>query len=260
MSSIQGALRDAREAFFVGYLPTPRALGLFFLVLIPPLVLGVLALGAAFVAAQNDVGDGHFVFMYEELSGRLEAEPYPVVYLPPSEAYPDGHAVVLSGQGKQGVIEEARPLDGQPVDVGGVFITRGPGEMLQVGGALGLEASAEPAPEVAGFVPEPERLGEVTLSGEMVDSKCYLGAMRPGQGKVHMACAGFCIMGGIPPMFVTWPAEGQPVTYLLAGPDGGPVDEALLADTGLYVHLSGEVERRADLLVFKVDPASLEVL
>ena len=27
--------------------------------------------------------------------------------------------------------------------------------------------------------------GEVTLAGEIVDSKCYLGVMNPGNGKVH---------------------------------------------------------------------------
>ena len=260
MSALGRTQNDSNDVFFVGYLRTPPALGRFFWVLVPLVLLAVLALGATFVAAQRDVGDGRFVFMYEELAGRLETRPYPVVYLPPSDLHPDGHAIVLSGSGKRGVIAEAAGLDGQPVDVGGVFITRGSGEMLQVGGALGLQAAAEPRPEAAVFTPEPESLGRATLAGEIVDSKCYLGAMRPGEGKVHMACAGLCIMGGIPPMFVTWPAEGEPVLYLLAGPDGGPVDQTVLLETSLYVRLTGEVERRADLLVFKVDPASLEVL
>lgn len=260
MNPSRAAPGNAKDAFFVGYLRTPRVLAAFFLVLIPAVLAGVLALGATFVAEQDDVGDGQFVFMYEERFGRLETKPYPVLYLPPSDEHPDGHAIVLSGQGKVGVVEQAAPLDGQAVGVGGVFLTRGSGEMLQVGGALGLQATAEPTPEVASFEAVAESLGEATLAGEVVDSKCYLGAMRPGQGKVHMACAGFCIMGGIPPMFVTWPAEGEPVTYLLAGPDGGPVDDAVLSDVSLYVRLTGEVERRADLLVFKVDPQSLEVL
>jgi hypothetical protein len=30
----------------------------------------------------------------------------------------------------------------------------------------------------------------MTLTGEIVDSKCYLGVMNPGQGKVHRDCAG----------------------------------------------------------------------
>ena len=39
-----------------------------------------------------------------------------------------------------------------------------------------------------------------TLTGEIVDSKCYLGAMNPGAGGA--ACAGLCLIGGIP-AFVT---------------------------------------------------------
>lgn len=260
MSMLSRSLRAAEDAFFVGYLRTPRPLGIFFLVLVPLVLLALFALGATFVAAQKDVGDGRFVFMYAELAGHLETRPYPVLYLPPSDEHPDGHGIVLSGLGKRGVIEEAAALDGRPVDVGGVFLTRGSNEMLQVGGALGLQAAAEPGPEVVDFAPAREQLGQATLAGEVVDSKCYLGAMRPGEGKVHMACAGLCIMGGIPPMLVTWPAAGEPVVYLLAGPDGGLVDETVLRETGLYVRLTGQVERRADLLVFKVDPLSLEVL
>ena len=69
----------ARDAFFVGYLRIPPAIRAFYWVLVPLTLAGVLALGALFVAAQDDVGDGHFVFMYEERGGRLEAEPYPVL-------------------------------------------------------------------------------------------------------------------------------------------------------------------------------------
>jgi hypothetical protein len=41
-------------------------------------------------------------------------------------------------------------------------------------------------------------LGPITVRGELVDSKCYLGVMNPGHGKVHRDCAARCIGGGIP--------------------------------------------------------------
>ena len=43
-------------------------------------------------------------------------------------------------------------------------------------------------------------IGEVTLVGEVVDPKCWLGDMKPGDGKAHAACARLCMEGGIPPM------------------------------------------------------------
>ena len=48
----------------------------------------------------------------------------------------------------------------------------------------------------------PTSLGVATLRGEIVDSKCYLGAMKPGDQKTHKACATLCIRGGIPPVLV----------------------------------------------------------
>ena len=47
--------------------------------------------------------------------------------------------------------------------------------------------------------PAPQVLADnVTLKGEIIDPKCYLGAMKPGGGKTHKACAMRCIAGGIP--------------------------------------------------------------
>lgn len=45
-------------------------------------------------------------------------------------------------------------------------------------------------------------LGETTLKGEIVDSKCYLGVMNPGNLKAHRACAINCIQGGVPPVLL----------------------------------------------------------
>ena len=84
--------------------------------------------------------------------------------------------------------------------------------------------------------------------------------MRPGRGKVHMACAGLCVMGGIPPMFVVYRAEGPPDVLLLAGPDGGPIPESMLDQISLYVSLEGEVMKRDNQLIFSIDPNSLKVL
>jgi hypothetical protein len=158
------------------------------------------------------------------------------------------------------VREKAAGLDGKPVDIGGFLLRAGDREMIQVGGDVDLRPAAD-ATALAGFAgPASEPVGARTLRGEIVDSKCYLGAMRPGQGKTHKLCANLCLIGGIPPLFVVYRADGPPELLLLADADGGPVTAALLDDTARYVELSGTVERRADLLVFRVDPASLRPL
>lgn len=254
----------ARDAFFVGYLPMPRRLGRWLAILVPLVVGGAGGLAIAFALAQGDPGDGGFRWDLgtQTLTGRLRATPYPVLFTVPEAGHPDGRAVLLSGIGKVGVAEMAAPLDGRMVDVSGIYIRRGPTDMLQVGGPTPMrETEAALAGAERDYAPgPPASLGRRTLRGEIVDTKCYLGAMRPGQGKVHKACAGLCLMGGIPPVFVVYHGDGATDLLLMTGPDGGPVPAAVLDNVGLYVSASGEVERQGDLLLFRVDPASVAVL
>lgn len=250
------------EDFYVGWRRAPRSL-LVFLAIVAGAVVGASAvLAVALVTAQGDWGDAAFQWEqgYQTRTGILRVDPYPVLYLPPSAEHPAGRAIPLSGEGKLGVRERAAALDGRPVDVGGVMIGAGEREMLQVGGEVDLRPAANPA-ALGGFTgPPAEPVGRRTLRGEIVDSKCYLGAMRPGQGKTHKLCANLCLIGGIPPMFVVYRADGPPELLLLADAAGGPVTDALLDDTARYVELAGVVERHADLLVFRVDPATLRPL
>lgn len=58
-----------------------------------------------------------------------------------------------------------------------------------------------------------ESLGEFTLQGEIVDSKCYLGVMRPGNTKTHRACAVRCIAGGVPPVLLVRDAQGDAMYF-----------------------------------------------
>lgn len=249
-------------AFYVGYLRTPRAL-LGFLAIVIGAVLGASAvLAVTLVVSQRDWGDASFQWDdgYQTRTGILGAEPYPVLYLPPDAAHPLGRAIPLSGEGKRGVQDKAAALNGKPVEIGGVLLRAGDREMLQVGGEVDLRPARDPA-ALAGFAgPGVTGVGARTLRGEIVDSKCYLGAMRPGEGKTHKLCANLCLIGGIPPMFVVYRADGPAEILLLADQHGGPVTAALLDDTARYVELTGVVERRADLLVFRVDPATLKRL
>ena len=59
------------------------------------------------------------------------------------------------------------------------------------------EGSLQVIGDGAGGNPSYQPLGAVTLTGEIVDSKCFLGVMNPGNLKPHKACAIRCISGGI---------------------------------------------------------------
>jgi hypothetical protein len=47
------------------------------------------------------------------------------------------------------------------------------------------------------------------LRGEIVDTKCYLGVMTPGEDKVHRGCAVRCISRGVPPAFLVRDASAD---------------------------------------------------
>ena len=101
-----------------------------------------------------------------------------------------------------------------------------------------------------------ESLGTRTYRGEIVDSKCFFGVMKPGNLKPHRACATRCISGGVPPVLLVRDAEGNAEHLLLVGADGGPVNDDVLDMIAEPVEVTGELLRYDDLLVLRADPSA----
>ncbi|MEO0821514.1 MAG: hypothetical protein AAF074_13935, partial [Pseudomonadota bacterium] len=219
------------QPFFVGYLPVPGPLARFLGVVSAGAVLLALVLGFSVAATQDDPGDGRFRFDLgrQTVTGVLVEGAYPVLRVTEgTEAIPAGRTLMLSGGGKNGIQARAAPLLGRRVTVAGVLLTRGSLQMLQVRGAAdGMVAAdgAAPALEAA------EPLGRWRLTGELCDGKCTAGAMRPGLGLSHKACANLCVIGGVPMVFVSAAPVAGTAYLMVTGPDGGAVPQALLDAT-----------------------------
>ncbi|NES70701.1 MAG: hypothetical protein F6K24_38555, partial [Okeania sp. SIO2D1] len=97
-------------------------------------------------------------------------------------------------------------------------------------------------------------LGEFSLVGEIVDSKCYPGVMKPGQTKTHRACAIRCISGGVPPVLVVHNEKSEKLYFLLADSQGKAVNSRVLDKVGDPVEITGEVVQYGDMLILKADP------
>jgi hypothetical protein len=235
-------MNEWRDNFFVGWAGRlPRAHVWFLARVCGGALLGFVLLAVALARSIDDPGTGGFDWDAGEMTlrGVATALPYPALRLP------DGHAILLAGVGKSGV-DLPSSVDGHMVEARGVMIRRGTLEMLQVNGDLhAVDGTAAPA--------SPEQLGRWRITGEICDGKCESGAMRPGNGIAHRACANLCLIGGVPPVFVTTaPVEGT--SFLLLGDTAGAALPDLARDlVGLRVVLEGSLERRADLLVFKAD-------
>src|SRR5512133_1963877 len=192
--------------FYVGYLPIPGGIRKFIRGVI--VALGTLAVttAAILIAGQHPFAPSAFEFQqYRDFRGTLLAAPYPALAIPGQ-----GLPWLLVGQGKHGV-GDLRQLDGREVQLKGERIFRGQDHMIDLQpGTLLARGQGDAA--VAAAVD----LGEVRLTGEIVDSKCYFGVMNPGNGKVHRDCAVRCISGGIPPAFLVRDANGRTETLLLA--------------------------------------------
>ena len=237
--------------FYVGYLPAPAGLKRFAIVVAVILVITGAGFAAVTSSSQKAAGNGTWAPANAvTLTGRLSVSPYPVLHKP------DGQDVILVVQGKQGADEFALPHAGKAVSITGFPIERGGWSMLEIPGADAISPADVDAPAVPGV----EVLGPVSLRGEIVDSKCFLGVMKPGSGKVHRACAALCLLGGMPPMFVVKAEDGNKYGYVMTLADGSHASRAMAPMVALPVSITGTVERRGDLLSLRVDDGSITPL
>jgi methionine sulfoxide reductase heme-binding subunit len=76
------------------------------------------------------------------------------------------------------------------------------------------------------------------ITGEILDAKCYLGAMNPGYGKVHMSCAIRCISGGIMPIIV-YKEKGIEKFAVLLDRQGEAINKKILGSIGIKSTVKG---------------------
>lgn len=258
MNSGSGA-NPKKPDFFIGWLGRlPRRTREVVIASALGLILGFGLTALVVGASQNDPGDGAIRWGSNVAErGVILAQPYPHLRTEPSAEHPDGQTFLLTLPGKRGAQPPAEQYDGQVVDVTGVWSRRGDIALIQLAGADAVKPSA--APGSVELTPVENR-GYWRISGEICDGKCWLGAMRPGAGVAHKACANLCLTGGAPPVLVlTQPVEGSEF-LLLADPQGKPLGEDLKGLTAILLTLEGALERRGDLLVFKVDLSQAVVL
>lgn len=206
-----------------------------------PVIVGLL------VWFQNPVDRGVYEFGVDrEFEGVLYESPVPRLRLDSEEGNAVDH--ILVGGGKFGVKTLIAGAHGHRVRFNGSLILREPFRMIEMNRPETftlLDKDQAPAPDVSS-------LGGGKFTGELVDTKCWSGVMRPATGKVHRACAIRCLSGGVPPGLLVRDGSGDGVVILLAGPRG----EALKYDiqlAGTFIEVSGTLELHGATPVLRVE-------
>jgi nitrite reductase/ring-hydroxylating ferredoxin subunit len=251
-AAVGGTGRAHGDSLYVGYLDNAskaqagRTRGL---VVVASAVVAAALLTLA--VSQRPLLDSRFEFgVAREFRGVVAAAPCPMLRVP----RPGGTAsnYLLVAPGKHGADALAAQWNGKGVALRGSIIHQGGQTMIEV-----EPDSFTPAevPLVAPAAAEP--LGRYTLVGEIVDSKCHLGVMNPGERRTHRACARLCIRGGVPPILWAENGAGEVRRLLLVGVDGTPVNDRVLDLVGDPVEITGDVEQIDGWLVLRADPAQI---
>lgn len=216
--------------------------------------------------SQRMIGESVFEWgNHKNFSGILQVTPYPHLLVPRPgadnfntlqsvEMRPAAFSTYyLVAPWKFGLDREAlATFDGKAVLLKGTLIYRGNQTMIETKPEW-IQA-AKTSERIT--LPQSVQLGRQTLTGEIVDSKCFLGVMNPGQLTPHRACAIRCISGGVPPVLLVRQQSGPAIYLLLVSADGKPVNKQVLDLVAEPVEISGDVERQGELLILRADPTT----
>jgi hypothetical protein len=135
------------------------------------------------------------------------------------------------------------------------------GTLLYNDGKLVVQITAKDKPLLhvgsttasADLLPNVKELGIQSVNGEIIDPKCYFGVMKPGLGKPHRDCAIRCILGGIPPLVHVQNEKGESNYYIIVGPNGEKMNEAVQNFVAEPVKLKGKLVQYDDWIVMYVN-------
>lgn len=231
-------------------------------------VLGLAILGAGLARSQRTVESSVFEWgRIKTFTGVLESSPCPRLLVPRPGArapVPDCSSYYLVRPFKFGLTrEDFGDLDHRAVTLRGTLIYRDGQTMIEVvPGSIAPDPAPPPtATATLAAVAGPNRpttpdaeLGEQTLRGEIMDSKCFFGVMNPGALTPHRACAIRCLSGGVPPVLLVRLPDHSTRCFLLVSRSGEPVNREILPLVALPVQITGNVQRYGDLWVLRANP------
>ena len=191
------------------------------------LLVALLAVASLLAMSTNPAGIGVWASDTVSFEGVLRVDPYAEVITA------DGRAMLIVDAGKGGIRDGIGAHEGELVRVEGFPISRVGHSVLEL---LPGEAGLTPLGPLMGGAALDRPSGDaVIVRGEVLDLKCFLGAMKPGRGVTHRGCAVLCVQGGVPPAIMG--RDG--FVEVLVSDAWGAMNERLLDHVGTVVEIRG---------------------
>jgi len=227
------------------------------------IVLNLFALVAGYTIANQQKSTGPAYWNTNNsvtISGLLKMDPYPVLHRINPGSPGEIESILLVNPGKYSADKRAEIFEGQFVSITGFPITRGGWTMLELIDDTSIVLSTDIEYQIQQTLIEKttsENLGAVNLTGEVIDSKCFLGVMKPGSGSVHKACAEVCLLGGIPAMLLVRGENQKNYGYMLTNENGGSLSKELSSRAAESIEVAGILEKKGDLLYIKIAKSNI---
>lgn len=264
---------SSKKEFYIGYLPkAPKGIAL--ITLLGVVLFFVLLAASAYmiVSHQRTISNGSFEYgELTEVEGLVYKGPQPFIKVfvgTGIDGKPVFKNILLIDFGKFGAAESLEKIerkmgvsfDRVHVKLRGTLIYHNGTTLLELTEKENAYISYRPLVDRSLYSKEVKNLGTQTLSGEVIDPKCYFGSMKPGEGKPHKSCAGLCISGGIPPMFVSTNEQGFADYYLILGEDGEKINQEILPYVADPTQISGRVQSLDEWKVIYINPEEINRL
>jgi len=260
---IKNAMSD--NEFYIGWMPqAPDTFARHVKKVVLVLIILVISVGVILAVSQKQFDTGNFEFgTLTEVKGIYSKTPVPNLKIVSGKDIWGNYnyiTAVLVGYGKHGAdgiitdLEEENKtsLDKKEITVRGTLLYNDGKLILQISG------SDKPLAHIGGsvtstdIIPHTKELGIQNVKGEIIDPKCYFGVMKPGLGKPHRDCAVRCILGGIPPLMRVQNEKGEINYYIIVGPNGEKMNEAVQDFVAEPVEMRARLVQYDDWIVMYV--------
>jgi hypothetical protein len=223
-----------------------------------------IGLGILLALSQKKFDTGHFEFgKLTKLKGIYFTSPIPCLKVIDGKniwGKKNYITVPLIGDGKHGAdgiihdLQESQHIsfEGREIELKGTLLYNDGKLLMQVGGCDSPFVKISNVNVDHADLPTVKNLGTMDLKGEIVDPKCFFGVMKPGEGKPHKDCAIRCILGGMPPVLKVEGNDGRLNYYLIVGPNGEKMNEAVKDYVGSPIILHAIATQHDDWIVLQV--------